>query len=56
MKIPNLSTKCKHCGCTFGSHRATDNRCPANERQLDFDEGPGTTFEPVNRKEDKMTT
>ena len=42
---------CKNCGCTFGSHHGGTspypyNYCPGHEGRMDWDEGPGTCFEP----------
>lgn len=55
----DLDLKCKHCGCTKGSHSASSyhssyynmnvpfNYCPGHEGRMDWDEGPGTTFEVI---------
>lgn len=41
---------CKKCGKTFGSHHGgfspwPHNYCPGHEGAMDWDKGPGTTFE-----------
>ena len=53
-----VNTICKHCGFTFGSHLFTgyysnwnksyfpQSCCPGHEGRMDWDQGPGTTFEP----------
>ena len=44
-----MTELCGACGLTFGAHRAgpPDNRCPGHEGRMDWDDGPGTTFEPT---------
>ena len=42
---------CKNCGNTLGSHHGGSspwpyNYCPGHENQMDWEEGPGTVFEP----------
>lgn len=62
----HLKEICKNCGCTFGSHCGGAyysefysmfiplNYCPGHEGRMDWDNGPGTVFEPTKRyKEDK---
>lgn len=57
---------CGNCGCTYGAHCASEyynemhkklipcNCCPGHEGIMDWDEGPGTTFESTGiYKEDK---
>ena len=44
-----LKRKCANCGCTFGSHHGGTqpwprDYCPGNEGQMDWENGPGTTF------------
>jgi len=47
---------CLNCGCTFGSHLGTTfwegdkvkypkDCCPGHEGRMDWDKGPGTTFD-----------
>jgi hypothetical protein len=60
LKITDKLKKiCANCGCTYGAHNATSyysdyykmfipyNYCPGHEGRMDWDNGPGTTFEPV---------
>lgn len=47
--MPELTDICENCGLTYGSHSAgtkpyPTNTCPATEGNMDFAEGPGTTF------------
>lgn len=49
--MKHLKEKCKNCNCTFGSHSASDLSCPATEAGQDFDQGPGTKFEPKDTYE-----
>jgi hypothetical protein len=48
MKDP-LKEICSNCGCTWGSHHGGSttwpfNYCPGHEGEMDWEEGPGTTF------------
>ena len=48
--LEELRIKCKNCGCPYGEHHAGTqpwpyNYCPGNEGRLDWENGPGTTFE-----------
>ena len=48
---------CKNCNCTYGAHNGTKyfsdyynmevpaDYCPGHEGQMDWDNGPGTTFQ-----------
>lgn len=38
---------CKNCGLTWGAHRANSptGDCPGHEGKMDWDKGPGTTFD-----------
>jgi len=61
--VRGLDKKCKHCGCTKGSHSAIAyysehydlyvpyDYCPGHEGRMDWGEGPGTTFEPIEEEE-----
>ena len=58
---------CANCGFTYGSHRATKvdhynkllgkfikkDQCPATERGMDWDDGPGTSFNPTGTYREK---
>lgn len=44
-----MNELCGNCGLTFGAHCA-DGRgslCPGHESRMDWDNGPGTKFEPT---------
>jgi hypothetical protein len=59
----DLKAKCKHCGFTRGSHSASDyysdlyklyihrDYCPGHEGRMDWDKGPGTTFEKMEERD-----
>ena len=47
-----LKEICKNCGLTFRAHHGGHgkypyNCCPGHEGRMDWDKGPGTTFEPT---------
>lgn len=56
-----LSEICLNCNCTKGSHCGGSyysehykmfiprNYCPRHEGRMDWDQGPGTTFEPSGK-------
>jgi len=58
-----MKTICKNCGCTKGAHLGfayysawynayyPKDYCPGHEGRMDWDKGPGTTFEPNERGE-----
>ena len=55
-----LKEICKNCGFTFGSHHGGTSPyprdyCPGHEGRMDWENGPGTCFEPsgIYKKEDK---
>ena len=55
----HLKEVCKNCGLTKGAHSAASfysdyyrlhvphNYCPGHQSRMDWDKGPGTTFEPT---------
>ena len=48
-----LKQICKNCGFTFGSHHEGTspylyNYCPGHENRMDWENGPGTCFEPTD--------
>ena len=52
MKGEWLEEICKNCGFTNGSHHGGSSPwpydyCPGHEDAMDWDEGPGTVFEPT---------
>lgn len=57
-----LKKICKHCGCTQGAHCGVGyysdhykmhipyNYCPGTQGRMDWDNGPGTTFEELKEE------
>ena len=54
--MKSLKEICGNCGFTLGSHSSPSrtwptNTCPATEGEMDFAQGPGTTFKPTGEYE-----
>jgi|WetSurMetagenome_2_1015567.scaffolds.fasta_scaffold806643_2 hypothetical protein len=50
-KLDPMKELCSNCGLTYGSHHAGRQSypydyCPGNEGEMNWEEGPGTTFMP----------
>ena len=64
--MDRLKEVCNNCGLTFGSHCAERyyskvylkkipyNSCPGHQGRMDWNEGPGTIFEPTGLYKDAV--